>query len=93
MISLEQVQHIAKLARIQLKEEEMQKFQADLAAVLDYFNLVNEVDVSKVDPMTHSVSLENVKRKDEAQKSKTAVQLVEMAPGQQDGFLKVKSIL
>ena len=41
MISKEEVQHIAKLARIQLKEEEMQKFQADLAAVLDYFNVLS----------------------------------------------------
>lgn len=93
MITREQVQHIAKLARIQLKEEEIQKFQTDLAAVLDYFNVLNEVDVQGVEPMTHSVVLKNVKRKDEPRRSKVEVELIEMAPASQDGFLKVKSIL
>ena len=93
MISKEEVEHIAKLARIQLRDEEIQKFQTDLASVLDYFDVLNEVDVSGVEPMTHSVILENVKRKDESQKTGLEVALLSMAPAKKDGFLKVKSIL
>ena len=95
MISKEEVQHIAKLARIQLSETELEKFQKDLGSILDYFNLLNELDVSGVKPMTHSVVLENVKRGDMAKEKEkqSAEKLIQMAPGNKDGFLKVKSIL
>lgn len=67
MISKEQVQHIAKLARIKLSEKEAEKFQKDLSEILDYFEVLKSADTSRVEPMTHSVLLENVTRKDETQ--------------------------
>ena len=95
MISHEEVIHIAKLARIKLTEEEISKFQADLASVLDYFGVLQEIDVSDVRSMTHSVVLENVKRKDAAKekRGREANRLLEMAPNADHGYLKVKSIL
>ena len=95
MISKEEVQHIAKLARIQLSETELEKFQKDLGSILDYFNLLKELDVSDVKPMIHSVVLKNVKRGDKVRKKEkgSAEKLIQMAPENKDGFLKVKSIL
>lgn len=93
MITKEEVQHIAKLARIQLSPEEVEKFQKELGEVLDYFEILREVDVSSVQPMTHSVPLQNVKRKDEAQPDSKGRKLLDAAPEHEAGYLKVKSIL
>src|SRR3989344_8645207 len=54
MITKEQVQHIADLAHIRLEEQEVEKFQKDFASILEYFEILNEVDVAGVEPMTHS---------------------------------------
>ncbi|MBI2098350.1 MAG: Asp-tRNA(Asn)/Glu-tRNA(Gln) amidotransferase subunit GatC [Candidatus Wildermuthbacteria bacterium] len=95
MISPKEVQHIAKLARIELTDRELIQFQKELAGVLAYFEILQEVNVSSVAPMTHSVLLENVYRSDEF-KAKTddiAQKLLQMAPETKNGYLKVKQIL
>lgn len=58
MITREQVQRIASLARIRLQEQEVEKFQKDFASILEYFEILNEVDTAGVEPMTHSGSEE-----------------------------------
>ncbi|MCH8987021.1 Asp-tRNA(Asn)/Glu-tRNA(Gln) amidotransferase subunit GatC [Patescibacteria group bacterium] len=95
MISKEGVQHIAKLARIELTEKEVEQFQKELSSILDYFSVLKKVDVSKVEPMTHSVLLENVVRMDKARRQNNEVlrKLMEAAPQRKDRFFKIKSIL
>ncbi|HMR01645.1 MAG TPA: Asp-tRNA(Asn)/Glu-tRNA(Gln) amidotransferase subunit GatC [Candidatus Gracilibacteria bacterium] len=64
MLSNEEVQHIAKLARLGLKEEETKKFAKQLNDILDYVKLLEEVDTKDV-PLTSQVTgLENVSRED-----------------------------
>ena len=94
MITKEEVQHIAKLARIQLSREQVEKFQKELSQVLDYFTILQEVDVLSVEPLTHSIEVKNVLREDEPRKADPEVvqKLLGMAPEQKDGFLKVKSV-
>ena len=58
MITKEQVQRIASLAHIRLQESETEKFQKDFASILEYFEILNEVDTAKVEPMTHLGSKE-----------------------------------
>ena len=58
MITKEQVQRIASLAHIQLQEQEVEKFRKDFASILEYFEILNEVDTAKVEPMTHLGSKE-----------------------------------
>lgn len=94
MITGKEVQHIAKLARLGLTEAEIEKYQKELSAILDYIEKLKEVDVSEVEPASHSVLLENVTRSDECQMSKVKSQkLLDLAPETKDGYLKVKSIL
>ena len=95
MISKENVQHIAKLARIELTEKEVEQFQKELSMILDYFSVLKKVDVSKVEPLTHSVLLENVVRVDRARQQNNEVlrKLMEAAPQRKDRFFKIKSIL
>lgn len=94
MISKEQVEHIAKLARIKLKEEEIEKYQKDLSEILEYFAVLQEVNVSRAEPMTHSITLENVSREDAVRPGNPALlqKLVAMFPGVREGFLKVKAV-
>jgi aspartyl-tRNA(Asn)/glutamyl-tRNA(Gln) amidotransferase subunit C len=92
MISKEDVEKVAKLARIKLTEAEIEKFQKELSSILDYFTVIEKVDVSDVEPMTHSMVLENIARQDIA-KEKHSDKLVAMAPSRRERFFKIKSIL
>lgn len=94
MISKEEVQHIAKLARIELTGKEIEKFQKDLSSVLDYFEILKTAPTDGIEPMTHSVFLQNVTRKDEVQERspEIAKKLVEMASDSENGFVKVKEV-
>lgn len=99
MISKQEVQHIAKLARLGLAEEEIKKFQKDLSSILDYFDSLKEVDVSKVQPTFHSAEhfferRLGIMRKDEAKSSlpETVNKLIEAAPQKEKRHVKVKNI-
>jgi aspartyl-tRNA(Asn)/glutamyl-tRNA(Gln) amidotransferase subunit C len=95
MISKEEVKHIAKLARLGLTEKEIEKFQKELSSILDYFEKLKEVDVSKIEPTTHSVLLESVTREDKEKSAEIEARnkLMEAVPDKKESFVKVKSIL
>jgi len=84
MIKKEEVQHIAKLARLGLTEKEVDKFRKELSGILDYMAKLKEIEVAKVKPTSHPLKVENVTRRDEAKEEKRKIL---------SGFLKVKSIL
>jgi aspartyl/glutamyl-tRNA(Asn/Gln) amidotransferase C subunit len=96
MISKQEVQHIAKLARLGISEKETEKFQKELSSILDYVEKLKKVDVSKVEAISHPFRIENVVREDEKRREKTkseSQKLIEMAPETKNGYIKVKSIL
>jgi len=64
-LTLEQVEHIAGLARLDLKPEEKELFLKQLSSILEYVEQLSRVDTSAVEPMSHSVALDNVLRPDE----------------------------
>lgn len=93
MISEQDVKHIAKLARLGLTEKEIKKFRKDLSSILDYMEKLKEVDVSEIEPTSHSIKMENVMRSDNGLKSKVqGSRLLDLAPETKDGYLKTKSI-
>lgn len=92
MLSKEEVQHIAKLARLGLTEEEIGKFQKELSSILDYIEKLKEVDVRQVSPASHAVKLENAMRQDAVKPNDGGEKLLNLAPDKKDGFLKVKSV-
>lgn len=65
MLKKEQVEHISKLARIDLSKEEIEKFRGQLSEVLDYMNILNEVDTDDVLGTNQVTGLENVMEEDE----------------------------
>lgn len=95
MITKTEVRHIAKLARLGLTEKEIQKFQKELAGVLNYAEKLKEVDTGDVMPTIHSQQLKNIVREDRAKEEELAAvrQLVEMAPEKERGYIKVKAVL
>ncbi len=95
MISKKEVEHIAKLARLGLTGKEVEKMKKELALILDYFDLLKEVDVSQVQPTSHSILLENVDREDivKEESPETVNKILAGAPAKEKGLLKVKGIL
>ncbi len=88
------VKHVAKLARLGLTEKEITKFQKELSKILDYIEKLKEVEISKVEPTSHSILLKNVMRSDEVN-SKVKIQeskLMDLVPEKKEGYVKVKSI-
>lgn len=95
MISKEQVEHIVKLARIELSEEEKGRFANDLSSILNYVDKLNQVDTSKVGPIKQITGLENIMREDEAKKNDKATRekLLEEAPKRKGDYIQVPKIL
>lgn len=93
MITKEEVQHIASLARIRVDAKDTEKFQRDLSEILEYFDMLQEADVSQAEP-THSVTPENVSREDVVRPGSVSLvqRLANMFPVAREGFLKVKAI-
>lgn len=94
MITKKQVEHIAKLARLKLSGQEIEKFQKDFSGILEYFEILEKANVSLVEPMTHSVIIKNATRNDDAKKERPEiiVKLVENAPEHEKGYIKVPEV-
>lgn len=96
MISKQDVEHVARLARIALDEKELLRFQRELGAILDYVKELERVDVKKTEATSHITGAENVMREDVMHDGETRVateKLVGSAPRTKDGFIKTKAIL
>ena len=95
MISREEVQHIAKLARLGLTSVEIKKLQDELSKILDYIEELRGVDGSGIEPTSHSFWVENMMREDRADEERRMKNenFLELAPKKEKGYLKVKSIL
>lgn len=64
-ISVEQVRHIGFLGRLKLSEEEVELFSEQLSSIVAYFEQLNELDTSSVEPTAHALPIHNVLRPDE----------------------------
>ena len=92
MITIKDVEHVAKLARLELTEEEKELYTKQLGAVLEYVNQMNEVDTSNIEPMTQVVDFVNVMREDKVYYEHTKEELMKNAPEEEDGFFRVPKI-
>lgn len=69
VLSHEEVEKVSLLARLKLTEDEIETFRTQLSRVLEYVDILNEVDTEDVEPMVHAVEIANVFRGDEVQES------------------------
>lgn len=87
------VGHIAKLANLPLRKEEIEKFESQLSSILDYFKKLNEVNTSSIQETSQVTSLENVTRDDTTTPSLSQEEVLSNAKDNHNGFFKVKAIL
>ena len=87
------VEHVALLSRLELSETELGKFTGQLDAILEYIDVLNQVDTSAVEPMAHVLEIRNVMRSDEVQPSLPREAALQYAPDAEDGFFKVPKIV
>jgi len=92
MITVKDVEHVAKLARLQLSEDEKEKFTKQLGDILKYVEQMNEVDTTGVEPMAHAFDVVNVMREDEVVIEQTKEELMANAPEEENGFFRVPKI-
>ncbi|MBQ3311483.1 Asp-tRNA(Asn)/Glu-tRNA(Gln) amidotransferase subunit GatC [bacterium] len=91
-ITIKDVEHVAKLARLDLTQEEKENFTRQLGDVLKYVEQMNEIDTSNVEPLSHPIDFTNVMREDEIHYEQTKKELMANAPEEEDGFFKVPKI-
>ena len=98
MISKDEVNHIAKLARLGISPKEEEKFQKNLSSILDYFSSLEDADVSQIEATFHStvafLKKEETTRPDKAkpQDPEVVQKLIELAPQSQNNYIKVKAV-
>lgn len=94
MISKEEVQRIAKLARLELTVEEAEKMQKDLSSILDYFSILKNKKAKSEKRDSH-LTIRNVVREDTVQEKPKSLanNLIARAPDNKDGYIKVKQVL
>ena len=92
-ISLDQVRHVAKLARLALREDQLAKYAPQLGAILQYIEQINKIDKSGVEPMAHALPLHNVLREDVVEPSLSLGEVLKNAPETDGPFFKVPKII
>jgi aspartyl-tRNA(Asn)/glutamyl-tRNA(Gln) amidotransferase subunit C len=91
MIEREEVRHVARLARLQLSDAEVDRMAVELAGVLEHIATIEQLDLDDVAPTTHVVAVENELRADEPQPSLERERALASAPAVSDGGFAVPS--
>lgn len=92
-ISKKEVEHVAKLARLELSEDEKDKLTDQLSNILTYVEKLNELDTSGIEPTAHVLDLKNVTRDDVAAPSLPQDRALANAPEKAAGHYKVPKII
>ncbi len=92
-LTRDEVAHVAHLARLRLSEDELERFTAQLGAVLEHAADMNELDLEGVEPTAHPFGLINVVRADVVRPSLDRDEVLAMAPDAEDGRFAVPRIM
>jgi aspartyl-tRNA(Asn)/glutamyl-tRNA(Gln) amidotransferase subunit C len=91
MIDREQVLYVAKLARLKLTDDEVEKMTGELSQILEHVERMEGLDLDGVEPTSHVVALENVLREDVPRESLPRERALEQAPDATDDGFRVPS--
>ncbi|MBZ0159755.1 Asp-tRNA(Asn)/Glu-tRNA(Gln) amidotransferase subunit GatC [Candidatus Methylomirabilis sp.] len=92
-ITMQEVEHVARLARLELTAEEKERMQAQLDSILSYIDKLSELDTTAVEPTSHILPMINVFREDEVVPSLSQEEALANAPDRHDLFFRVPRIL
>ncbi len=87
------VLHIAKLARIDLSEDEIDLYSEQLSEIITHFDALSSVDTEGVEPTAQTLPLRNVFAEDVSRPSMTQDDVLALAPRTEDGYLRVRAVL
>ena len=88
MLSREEVEHVAMLARLGLTEAEKERLQAQLSSILEYMRALSQVDTSAIPPTAQVIPLRNVFRADEPRDSLSVDEVLANAPDREGDFFR-----
>lgn len=91
MIDRDQVLHVARLARLELSDDEVERMSGELSGILDHIEKIGELDLEGVPPTSHVVEVTNAIRPDEPRPSWPREQILEQAPAVRDDGFEVPS--
>lgn len=91
-LSLDEVRHVAELAKLALSDEEVAAYAVQLSAILAYAEQVQEVDTSRVPPTPYLLSLVNIMAADTVQPSLSNAAAIANAPDNDEGYFRVRAI-
>jgi len=91
MIDREQVLHVARLARLELSDDEVERMASELSGILEHVDRISALDLDDVQPTSHVVALENVFRADKPAPSLPRERALEQAPDPAEGAFRVPS--
>ena len=92
-VTIKEVEHIAKLAKLEFNEDEKAKFTDQFNEILAFMEKLNELDTSKVEPLSHVIELKNVFREDSVKPSIPTEEALQNAPAKTDKFFKVPKVI
>jgi len=87
------IEKVARLARLELSEEERETFGNQLEQVLTYMEQLNRLDTSGVEPTSHAIPIYNLFREDEVRPSFPQEEVLAIAPAEEEGHFKVPRII
>jgi aspartyl-tRNA(Asn)/glutamyl-tRNA(Gln) amidotransferase subunit C len=93
IVTLDDVRHVAKLARLSLSEEKLRQLARQLESILEYVDKLKEVDVSGVEPTAHALALHNVLREDVVEGAMPVEKVLQNAPESDGPFFKVPKVI
>jgi aspartyl-tRNA(Asn)/glutamyl-tRNA(Gln) amidotransferase subunit C len=91
-LTMDEVQKVALLARLRLEPDEAERMQQQLSDILDYMQMLQEVDVSDVPPTAQVTDVVNILRPDEVQPSLPVDEALANAPRREGDYFKVKPV-
>jgi aspartyl-tRNA(Asn)/glutamyl-tRNA(Gln) amidotransferase subunit C len=92
-LSIEQVRHVAKLARLRMGEEEMRRLLPHLAEMVEVFDRLHQVDTEGLEPTSHSVPVSNVWREDRIAGTESGPRILGASASSRGGLFIVPGIL
>lgn len=92
-LSIDEVEHVARLARLNLTAEEKERFAEQLSSILDYVDELGSLPTDGIEPLTHILPVQNVFREDIVRPSASRAEILANGPLVEDGLFKVPKIL
>ena len=92
-ISLQDVEHVASLAKLSFTEEEKRKLVSELNEILAYMEQLNSLDTESVEPLAHVIELGNVFRKDDLRPGIGREEALKNAPAKTEKFFRVPRVI